>query len=131
MRDAKKLAALVDAESIAPPGGRFDDAGHFMNRVGEDCETKRLFICCDGTGNNASGTVDPLTNVAKLARAVHRIGEDLYKVPDQREALNFPHGDPEERRFGGVRQIVYYSSGVGTRSALSSDSLYAAAFGKG
>ncbi|KAK7935985.1 hypothetical protein PG985_001480 [Apiospora marii] len=125
------LKCLInDEEAMAYDRQNFN-AGHFMTRVGEECEKKRIFICCDGTGNNASGTVDPLTNVAKLARAVDRTGNDSYNIPSP-IAVERHRGDArEEKRFGSVRQIVYYSSGVGTRSALITDSLYASAFGKG
>ncbi|KAK8058097.1 hypothetical protein PG994_008545 [Apiospora phragmitis] len=101
-----------------------------MHSVGVDCEKKRLFICCDGTRNNASGTVDPLTNVAKLARAVHRTGDDPYMIPKKSDVIEHSLSANESKRFGYVRQIVYYSSGVGSRSVLGTDSLYAAAFGK-
>jgi len=49
---------------------------------------KRLFICCDGTWQNAVGTNRPLTNVARFARSVKRKGWD------------------------DVVQIVYYASGL-------------------
>jgi Uncharacterized alpha/beta hydrolase domain (DUF2235) len=52
---------------------------------------KRLFICCDGTWQNAIGTNRPLTNVARFARSVKRKGWD------------------------DVVQIVYYASGVGSK----------------
>jgi hypothetical protein len=52
---------------------------------------KRLFICCDGTWQNAIGTNRPLTNVARFARSVKRKGHD--------DAV----------------QIVYYASGVGSK----------------
>ncbi|KAK6850056.1 hypothetical protein PG995_013889 [Apiospora arundinis] len=124
----ERLKSLIGVETIA---SEQDSADHLMRRVAEDCEKKRLFICCDGTRNNASGTVDPLTNVAKFARAIYRTGEDKYKVPT-REAVEEYYGKTnEEKRFGNVRQMVYYSSGVGTRSALGTDSLYASAVGKG
>ncbi|KAK8862730.1 hypothetical protein PGQ11_008965 [Apiospora arundinis] len=137
----RNLRRLINVKQLMPlPSGQYDSAGAFMNSVGENCEKKRIFICCDGTGNNASGTVDPLTNVAKLARAVDRIGEDEYNIPEKEQVARnrSPDGQDailddadEARRFGSVRQIVYYSSGVGTRSVLGSDSLYASAFGKG
>ncbi|KAK8064153.1 hypothetical protein PG996_008805 [Apiospora saccharicola] len=130
-KHTRRLKRLINSEQIRPDGGIYKNAASFMNSVGENCEKKRIFICCDGTGNNASGTVDPMTNVAKLARAVDRIGKDKYIIPDLSE-VDGPHDKAqEERRFGSVRQIVYYSSGVGTRSALVTDSLYASAFGKG
>lgn len=51
---------------------------------------KRLFVCCDGTWQNAVGANKPLTNVARFARVISRTGLD------------------------GVVQIVYYVSGVGS-----------------
>lgn len=59
---------------------------------------KRIIVCCDGTWNNADGTGQIPTNVAKLARcidneaAVQQIGED--------EVL--------------IKQIVYYQRGIGS-----------------
>ncbi|KAK8003266.1 hypothetical protein PG989_002985 [Apiospora arundinis] len=125
---AKRLKDLIGVEDMASED---DSADYLMRRVAEDCEKKRLFICCDGTRNNASGTVDPLTNVAKFARAIYRTGGDEFKVPTKEAVIQFSCNSDEDKRFGNVRQLVYYSSGVGTRSALGTDSLYASAVGKG
>ncbi|KAK8856017.1 hypothetical protein PGQ11_011929 [Apiospora arundinis] len=125
---AKRLKDLIGVKDMASED---DSADYLMCSVAEDCEKKRLFICCDGTRNNASGTVDPLTNVAKFARAIYRTGNDEFKVPTKKAVMQFTHANSEEKRFGNVRQLVYYSSGVGTRSALGTDSLYASAVGKG
>ena len=127
---ARKLKDLINTEGVWLDH-KWDGVGDFMTRVGEDLEKKRIFICCDGTMNNASGTLDPLTNVAKLARAVHHTGDDKYKVPLKQPVDDYARDAHEDKRFGSVRQIVYYSSGIGARSALGTDSLYAAAFGKG
>ncbi|KAL1893534.1 hypothetical protein Sste5346_006363 [Sporothrix stenoceras] len=54
---------------------------------------KRLFVCCDGTWKNASGTQEPQTNVARLARATARMGRKSGDRP--------------------CIQIVYYAAGVG------------------
>lgn len=86
-----------------------------LRDVSEEHGKKRLFVCCDGTWLNASGTVAPLSNVAKLARSVNREGDDPFSF----------------ETIGGVPQLVYYSSGVGTRSTLGMDSNVAAATGKG
>ncbi|KAK6826165.1 hypothetical protein PG987_013659 [Apiospora arundinis] len=130
LEHANKLKELINTTGVYPDH-KWDGVGEFMTHVGMELEKKRLFICCDGTRNNASGTVDPLTNVAKLARAVHRTGDDKYNVPTNSDVIEHYKKDPEAKRFGSVRQIVYYSSGVGARSALGTDSLYASAFGKG
>ncbi|KAK7967999.1 uncharacterized protein PG986_002276 [Apiospora aurea] len=127
-----QLKDLVDIDYVRPDDNSpYSNASHFMKRVTEDCEKKRIFICCDGTGKNASGTVDPLTNVAKFARAVHGLGYDDYTIPEKAAVERYVEQADETKRLGCVRQIVYYSSGVGTRSALGTDNLYAAAFGKG
>lgn len=86
-----------------------------LRDASEDYGKKRLFICCDGTWLNASGTVAPLSNVAKLTRSVNREGDDPFSF----------------ETIGGVPQLVYYSSGVGTRTSLGMDSSVAAATGKG
>ncbi|KAK2012519.1 hypothetical protein LZ32DRAFT_497852, partial [Colletotrichum eremochloae] len=100
----------------------------------------RLFICCDGTWQNASGTMSPLTNVAKLARAVHRLGEDDYQEIDQgidqkvqAAAENDKLDDLELKieRIGLVRQLVYYCSGIGGQTALNIERGYSGLTGKG
>ena len=102
----EKLERLNDGE---------DDFLGVLRDVSEDYGKKRLFVCCDGTWLNAAGTVAPLSNVAKLARSVNRDGDDPLPFES----------------IGGVPQLVYYSSGVGTRSTLQMDSNVAAATGKG
>ncbi|KAK5049822.1 hypothetical protein LTR84_003940 [Exophiala bonariae] len=58
---------------------------------------KRIIVCCDGTWNNADGTGQIPTNVAKLARcidneaAVQQNGKDVL-----------------------IKQIVYYQRGIGS-----------------
>lgn len=68
---------------------------------------KRLILCCDGTWNSAdqssNGTPCP-TNVIRMA----------YRIA---------------KRKGDLRQIVYYSQGVGTGNSL--DRFTGGAFGKG
>ncbi|KAK8034155.1 hypothetical protein PG993_009150 [Apiospora rasikravindrae] len=87
----EKLKELVDVDCLKTKDLRvYHDAAEFMDRMGEDCEQKRIFICCDGTGKNASGTIDPLTNVAKLARAVDRFGYDKYTLPQRDAVQNHP-----------------------------------------
>ncbi|WDK17127.1 hypothetical protein CGRA01v4_08410 [Colletotrichum graminicola] len=111
----------------------------------ELCEMKRLFICCDGTWQNASGTITPLTNVAKLARAVIRLGNDYYEHPDPKEAEDVRRlaRDDVDRlydtyypkdtkaRVGLVRQLVYYSSGIGGQTAIQLERGYSGMTGKG
>lgn len=109
--------------------GRHETAEDFLEAVAEDCEKKRLFVCCDGTWKNAAGTVAPLTNVAKISRAVWRLGSDDLTVPE--ENIAWGARPDEKRRYGFVRQIVYYSSGVGSLSSLSVDSLFSGATGRG
>lgn len=117
---------------------RIDDGKHddsedtFMRKVVENCEKKRLFVCCDGTWQNASGSVAPLTNVAKLARAVYRLGANDFQVPEGGHKLDLEGlSGAEHDRYGIVRQLVYYSSGVGSESSLSVDSGFSGATGKG
>jgi uncharacterized protein (DUF2235 family) len=112
--------------------GNHDSENDVMRSMVERCEKKRLFVCCDGTWQNASGSVAPLTNVAKLARAVYRLGEDHFQVPEGDHNIDTDWGSGAEHdRYGVVRQIVYYSSGVGAASSLWSDSSFAGATGKG
>ena len=110
--------------------GTIDDS--LMRNMVQYCEKKRLFVCCDGTWQNASGSVAPLTNVAKLARAVYRLGEDDFRVPEGDHDLNKEWlSGAEHDRYGIVRQLVYYSSGVGSESSSLFDSGYSGATGKG
>lgn len=98
-------------------------------------EKKRLFVCCDSTWKNASGTVAPLTNVGILARCVDQIGHDPFGIrDDQPSDQPAPHNgglNNSNEQLGLVRQVVYYSSGVGTQSSLCMDSGIAAATGHG
>jgi uncharacterized protein (DUF2235 family) len=66
---------------------------------------KRLVVCCDGTWNKPDNQT--VTNIEKIARTVQT--------------------DP--RAAGGVHQLVYYVSGVGTRYRV--DRLLGGAFGVG
>ncbi|KAI1297064.1 hypothetical protein F5Y03DRAFT_369932, partial [Xylaria venustula] len=52
---------------------------------------KRIFICCDGTWQNAIGTNRPLTNVARFAYSVTPTDDN------------------------GITQIIYYASGIGSK----------------
>jgi hypothetical protein len=54
-------------------------------------QKKRIFICCDGTWQNAIGTNRPLTNVARFVSSITPRGDD------------------------GIVQIVYYASGIGSK----------------
>ena len=58
---------------------------------------KRIIVCCDGTWNNADGTGQVPTNIAKLARCIDNeaeVHEDGKKVL--------------------IKQIVYYQRGIGS-----------------
>lgn len=98
--------------------------------IAESHEKKRMFICCDGTWQNASGTMTPLTNVAKLARAVDRLGRDVH-VPAKMSVCYRERGNQGKTRFGLVRQIVYYSSGIGGQTALNIERGFSGLTGKG
>jgi uncharacterized protein (DUF2235 family) len=67
---------------------------------------KRLIVCCDGTWNKPDN--EDVTNIEKIARTVQT---DLSAT-------------------GGVQQLVYYISGVGT-SSYEADRLLGGAFGLG
>lgn len=135
------LSKKYTKEAFENDGSSEPSEDVLMRQLVQRCEKKRLFVCCDGTYQNASGASAPLTNVAKLARAVYRIGDDDFKLPDERlwSKLNiFESGsvdmDPnilENNRYGLVRQVVYYSSGVGTQSALPLDRGWSGATGHG
>lgn len=82
-------------------------------------QSRRLFVCCDGTWNNASGTFAPLTNVARLARSVDRFGREVSCALENDEPPLV------------VPQLVYYSSGVGAQAVLSAESGFAGLTGEG
>ncbi|EQB57784.1 hypothetical protein CGLO_02042 [Colletotrichum gloeosporioides Cg-14] len=109
---------------------RYSRGEKSARRVVEGHEKKRMFICCDGTWQNASGTVTPMTNVAKLARAVDRLGCDPY-MPESRGGPANERGSQHRTHIGLVRQIVYYSSGIGGQSALHIERGYSGLTGKG
>ncbi|KAI0420640.1 hypothetical protein F5X98DRAFT_382655 [Xylaria grammica] len=83
--------------------------------IDEEVGKRRLFVCCDGTWVNASGTTAPLTNVARFARAIDRFGLNL----------DYP-GRP-------VTQVIYYSAGIGSEPVLKTrvDSIYSGITGAG
>ncbi|KFH44864.1 hypothetical protein ACRE_043090 [Hapsidospora chrysogenum ATCC 11550] len=133
--DQLKAGLREQATQLGSLGSELRDGSHrtaenFMRAMTEDFEKKRLFVCCDGTWNNAAGTAAPLTNVAKLARCVYRLGDDCHGIPAPGTLVR--HGIPSDAaRYGFVRQIVYYSSGVGSTSALRTDSWLSGATGQG
>ncbi|KAJ8122632.1 hypothetical protein ONZ43_g1220 [Nemania bipapillata] len=86
-----------------------------LRTINEEADKRRLFVCCDGTWVNASGTTAPLTNVARFARAIDRFG------------LNPDHpANP-------VAQVIYYSAGIGSEPVLKTrvDSIYSGITGAG
>lgn len=106
------------SDLIREQGWKHDDedaAAKFFAAMEEDHGKKRLFVCCDGTWMNSSGTANPLSNVARLARSVDRYG--IYKQSSTR----------------AIPQVVYYSDGVGSQSVLpiGLDTAWSGATGKG
>ncbi|TGJ79774.1 hypothetical protein E0Z10_g8993 [Xylaria hypoxylon] len=86
-----------------------------FREIDKEVGKRRLFVCCDGTWVNASGTTAPLTNVARFARAIDRFGLNL----------DYP-GSP-------VTQVIYYSAGIGSEPVLKTrvDSIYSGITGAG
>lgn len=122
-RLATTIVELLEARNTCKPP---DTVNSYVKELATFREKKRLFVCCDGTWKNASGTIAPLTNVAKLARCVDRIGNDELGPTSE-----LHDGSEPSTRFGLVRQLVYYSSGVGTQSSLAMDSGFSGATGHG
>lgn len=104
---AHRTSGLLEDESDVTP--------KFFRAVNETVGKRRLFVCCDGTWVNASGTTAPLTNVARFARAIDRFGLN----PD------YPASP--------VTQVIYYSAGIGSESVLKTrvDSIYSGITGAG
>lgn len=77
-----KWAALGDSidEYVATESEHWNEdpkdtvAERFLRAVEEKKGHKRLFVCCGGTWMNSSGSVDPLSNVARFARSVDHYG---------------------------------------------------------
>jgi hypothetical protein len=93
---------ISDAENMGKKGkGGVEDNGKNTLQAG-----KCLFVCCDGTWNNAVGTQLPVTNVGRLARCLRRHAKNKE-----------PH-------------MVYYSSGVGTTAGRFGN-WYQGAIGEG
>lgn len=63
-----------------------------------DNPKKRLFVCCDGTWQDAISTDYTLTNVARLSRCIKSVSSE-------------DDGDP-------VLQIVYYRTGIGRGTSM-------------
>lgn len=124
---ATSIVNLLDVEDRWEDGEPPDTVSGYVKGLATFREKKRLFVCCDGTWNDASGTIAPLTNVAKLARCVDRIGHDELDFPTKRSRLGSGRGT----RFGLVRQLVYYSRGVGTHSSFTADNKLSGATGHG
>ncbi|KAI0555582.1 hypothetical protein F4679DRAFT_578968 [Xylaria curta] len=117
MRDSlRDWVELTEEDKIQHEIGLQEkDAGELFRDVAEVKGKKRLFVCCDGTWQNAVGTIRPMSNVAKLARSIYRVGGDSFDCGT----------------LGGVPQLAYYSSGIGGNSIVGIDGLVAAATGKG
>ncbi|KAI1756448.1 hypothetical protein F4782DRAFT_527003 [Xylaria castorea] len=96
-------------------GDESDVTPKFFRAISEEVGKRRLFVCCDGTWVNASGTTAPLTNVARFARAIDRLGPN----PDHPASP--------------VAQVIYYSAGIGSESVLKTrvDSIYSGITGAG
>lgn len=82
---------------------------------------KRLFVCCDGTWQNAASGMRYSTNVARFARCVDRLEPDGHErtLKDGREI-------PDH-----VTQVVWYSGGVGTYGSLVTESMWSGFTGAG
>ncbi|KAI1126455.1 hypothetical protein F5Y10DRAFT_293846 [Nemania abortiva] len=97
------------------PESESDIVPKLFRTINEEVGKRRLFVCCDGTWVNASGTTAPLTNVARFARAIDRFG------------LN------PEYPASPVTQVIYYSAGIGSEPVLKTrvDSIYSGVTGAG
>jgi hypothetical protein len=101
---------LIDSRIWGRTNSTISSYEHPKN-IADSSRKRRLIVCCDGTWKNASGSIAPLTNVARFARSIDRHG--LGREPHT--------------------QIVYYAGGVGAKSVLpvALDSLYSGATGEG
>ena len=73
---------------------------------------KKIIVCCDGTWNDSDGTNQPPTNVTKIARSI-------------------AHENQNNGTGKVIPQLVYYQSGIGTKSPNDADHLYDGMFGRG
>ena len=74
--------------------------------------SKKIIVCCDGTGNDSDGTMNVPTNVAKIARCLNRTG-------------------PAVGSGNQIPQLVYYQSGIGTKSSGSLGQAFDGLTGRG
>ncbi len=107
---------LVDVDSkIGWAENESQVTSRLFRAINKELGKRRLFVCCDGTWVNASGTTAPLTNVARFARAIDRFGLNL----------DYPTSP--------ITQVIYYSAGIGSESVLKTrvDSVYSGITGAG
>ncbi|KAK7941443.1 uncharacterized protein PG986_013830 [Apiospora aurea] len=128
--DSRTLESTFRAEEASMS----KEKEHLFNHLSVNFEKKRLFVCCDGTRKNTSGTISPLTNVGKLSRAVSPYGRDPFSLPSipegQLDAATHNSASPNPGSwYGLVRQLVFYSDGKGSQSPISPGSWFAALVG--
>lgn len=106
-----------DQASIEPTKPKIDsDEKH-----GHTKTKKRLFVCCDGTWQNAASSMRYSTNVARFARCVDRLEPDGYERTLKDGSIIKDH----------VMQVVWYSGGVGTYASLVPETLWSGLTGAG
>lgn len=82
---------------------------------------KRLFVCCDGTWQNATSSMRYSTNVARFARCVDRLEPDGHERTLKDGTRIKDH----------VTQVAWYSGGVGTYGSLVTESMWSGFTGAG
>lgn len=82
---------------------------------------KRLFVCCDGTWQNAASGMRYSTNVARFARCVDRLEPEGHERTLKDGTRIKDH----------VTQVAWYSGGVGTYGSLVTESMWSGFTGAG
>ena len=96
--------------STRDKGKRSENTVNTKSDKNDDENKKRLFVCCDGTRQNAADSTQYSTNVARFARCVDRLEPRGYETEK---------GEKEH-----IVQVVWYSSGVGTETTEEADRLF-------
>jgi uncharacterized protein (DUF2235 family) len=79
--------------------------------------TKKIIVCCDGTWDDSDGTLMIPTNIAKIARCINHTGHATDEDGKKTDQI--------------IPQVVYYQSGVGSKSFGPIEHLFDGFTGRG
>lgn len=111
----------VDSDEEWTTDPESDNDNNSEEEDGHTRTKKRLFVCCDGTWQNAASSMRYSTNVARFARCVDRLEPDGFDRTLEDGTKIKDH----------VMQVVWYSGGVGTYASLLTESTWSGLTGAG